>query len=171
MALIVFFLKIPSISLFLNKIAKPLLKVNLAYSIQNLSRFGNHFIGITVYNNIGITDKEGPEMKELTKLEELVMMAIWRLKDDAYGVNIKNKVKEIGGREYFYNTLYTTFDQLARKGYVSKHFGEPSAVRGGKRKVYFRISKEGRCALESAYNRHSRVWAGIKDDSFRREYS
>ena len=110
-------------------------------------------------------------MKELTKLEELVMIAIWRLNDDAYGVKIKNKVKEIGGKEYFYNTLYTTFDQLTRKGYISKHFGEPSTVRGGKRKVYFRISKEGRGALENAFMRQNRLWAGINEESFRKEYS
>lgn len=112
-------------------------------------------------------------MKELTKLEELVMMAIWRLegKDDAYGVKIKNKVKEIGGREYFYNTLYTTFDQLTRKDYITKHFGEPSAVRGGKRKVFFHTTKKGRTALENAFMRHRRIWAGIDEDSFRKEYS
>ena len=110
-------------------------------------------------------------MKELTKLEELVMIAIWRLKDESYGVKIKNKVKEIGSREYFYNTLYTTFDQLTRKGYLSKHFGEPSAVRGGKRKVYFQITKEGRSALEMAFKRHNRIWAGINEGSFRRDFS
>jgi len=131
----------------------------------------NHFIGITVYINIGITDKEEIKMKELTKLEELIMMAIWRLKDDAYGVKIKNKVKEIAAKEYFYNTLYTTFDQLTRKGYITKHFGDPSAVRGGKRKVYFHITKEGRSALENAFKRHRRIWAGINEESFRKEYS
>jgi PadR family transcriptional regulator PadR len=110
-------------------------------------------------------------MKDLTKLEELVMMSIWRLEDDAYGVKIKNKVKEIGGREYFYNTLYTTFDQLTRKRYITKHFGEPSAVRGGKKKVYFHITKEGRGALENAFKRHSRIWAGIDEKSFREGYS
>jgi PadR family transcriptional regulator PadR len=110
-------------------------------------------------------------MKDLTKLEELVMMAIWRLKDDAYGVKIKDKVKEIAGREYFYNTLYTTFDQLTRKAYINKHFGDPSAVRGGKRKVYFHITKEGRRALEYAFKRHNRIWAGINEKSFQKEYS
>lgn len=108
-------------------------------------------------------------MKELTKLEELVMMAIWRLEDNAYGVEIKKKVKEIGGREYFYNTLYTTFDQLTRKCFITKHFGEPSAVRGGKSKVYFHITEKGRSALENAFMRHNRIWAGIDDKSFRKE--
>jgi PadR family transcriptional regulator PadR len=109
-------------------------------------------------------------MKELTKLEELIMMAIWRLQDDAYGVEIKSKVKEIGGKEYFYNTLYTTFDQLTRKGYITKHFGEPSTIRGGKRKVYFHITKDGRAALENAFKRQSQVWAGITEESFRKDY-
>lgn len=110
-------------------------------------------------------------MKELTKLEELVMMAIWRLKDDAYGVKIRKKVKEIGGREYFYNTLYTTFEQLTRKGFITKHFGEPSSVRGGKRKVFFHITKEGIRALENAFKRHTRIWAGIDEESFQKDYS
>lgn len=114
--------------------------------------------------------KRSPEVKELTKLEELVMVAIWRLKDEAYGVEIKNKVKEIGGKEYFYNTLYTTFDQLARKRYITKHFGEPSAVRGGKKKVFFHVTKVGRNALRNAFRRNSRIWAGINEESFRREY-
>ena len=129
--------------------------------------YGNHFIGITVYIISVLPIKRISNMKELTKLEELVMLAIWRLEDEAYGVRIKTKVKEIGSREYFYNTLYTTFDQLARKGLITKHFGEPSAVRGGKRKIYFQITKEGRGALEKAFKRHSRVWAGITEESFR----
>lgn len=109
-------------------------------------------------------------MKELTKLEELVMLAIWRLEDEAYGVRIKKMVREIGGREYFYNTLYTTFDQLARKGHITKHAGEPSAARSGKRKVFFHMTKEGRGALENAFRRNSRIWAGINKESFRKQY-
>ena len=108
-------------------------------------------------------------MKDLTNLEELVMLAIWRLKDDAYGVEIKSKIKEISGKEYFYNTLYTTFEQLARKAYISKHFGEPSAVRGGKRKVYFKMTQQGFNALENAFRRHRLIWAGIDKDSFQKE--
>lgn len=110
-------------------------------------------------------------MKDLTKLEELVMLAIWRLRDEAYGVEIKKKVKDISGKEYFYNTLYTTFDQLARKAYISKHFGDPSAVRGGKRKVYFRITNLGFRALENAYKQNHMLWSGVDEGSFRKEVS
>ena len=110
-------------------------------------------------------------MKELTKLEEVVMIAIWNLGDDTYGVKIKKKVHEITGKEYFYNTLYTTFDQLIRKGFIVKDYGEPTAVRGGKRKVFFQITKEGMVALENAFERQSRVWGGITKEALKKEYA
>ena len=54
-------------------------------------------------------------MKELTKTEETILIAIWRLKDNAYGVTIKNQIKKVTKRDYLYNTLYTTLEQLVRK--------------------------------------------------------
>ena len=108
-------------------------------------------------------------MKDLTKLEELVLMSIWRLGEDAYGVMIKRHVARLAGREYQYNTLYTTFDQLTRKGFINKLFGEPTAVRGGKSKVFFLITRQGIKALESAFLHNSRVWEGISIDSFQKE--
>jgi PadR family transcriptional regulator, regulatory protein PadR len=105
-------------------------------------------------------------MKDLTKLEELVLMSIWRLGDDAYGVKIKRHVKKLAGKEYLYNTLYTTFDQLTRKGFINKLFGEPTAIRGGKSKVFFLITRQGIKALENAYLYNSRVWGGVTIDSF-----
>ena len=110
-------------------------------------------------------------LKDLSKLEELVMIAIWHLRDNAYGVTIKIKVLELSGKAYFYNTLYTTFDQLTRKGYITKHFGQPTAVRGGKRKVYFKITTDGMNALKNSYERHSKVWKGITNKSFTRDYN
>lgn len=105
---------------------------------------------------------------ELTKLEELVLMAIWRLGEDAYGVKIKKQVRNLAGREYLYNTLYTTFDQLNRKGFTTKHFGDPTSVRGGKSKVFFRITRQGIKALETAYQHSSRIWEGITTESFQK---
>ena len=105
-------------------------------------------------------------MIEITRLEEIVLIAIWNLKEDAFGVNIKRAVHELMGKEYFYNTLYTTFDQLIRKGLIIKGFGEPTAVRGGKRKVFFRLTKDGQWALREAYEKQRRVWAGFAKETF-----
>lgn len=104
-------------------------------------------------------------MIEMTKLEEIVLLAIWNLKEDAYGVNIKKTVHELMGKEYFYNTLYTTFDQLIRKELIIKGFGEPTPVRGGKRKVFFQLTKDGQRALNEAYKNQRRIWAGFAKES------
>lgn len=105
-------------------------------------------------------------MKELSKLEEVVMIAVWRLKDDAYGVRIKKLVSELTGRDYLYNTLYTSFEQLIRKEYLTKHFSEPEAVRGGKRKVFFNLTDTGVKALQTAWERQEKIWTGITEESF-----
>jgi hypothetical protein len=105
-------------------------------------------------------------MIELTKMEEIVLIAIWNLGEDAFGVNIKKKVHQLTGREYFYNTLYTTFDRLIRKAYIIKGFGNPSPVRGGKRKVFFRLTKSGKNALKYAFERNLRIWSGFSNDTF-----
>lgn len=106
-------------------------------------------------------------MKDLTQLEEIVMIAIWSLKDEANGVSIKKMVNEMSGKNYFYNVVYTTFEQLVRKGFVTKYYGEPTAVRGGKRKVFFKMTDTGLQALERAYERQNRIWSGITKDAIK----
>ena len=106
-------------------------------------------------------------MKDLTKPEETVLLAILHLKDEAYGVTIKNQVKKVTNREYLYSTLYTTLEQLVKKGYISKRFGDPSPERGGKRKIFFNLTEDGVLALENAFLKQKSVWAGITEETFR----
>jgi len=105
-------------------------------------------------------------MKDLTKTEEIILISIWRLKKNAYGVTIKKEIKEIANREYLYSTLYTTLDQLVNKKYISKRYGDPSPVRGGKRKIFFDIKKSGIEALQKSFTKQKNIWAGISDSSF-----
>ncbi len=107
-------------------------------------------------------------MKDLTKPEETVLLAIWRLDDDAYGVTIKNHIHKAAGREYLYSTLYTILEQLVRKGLIAKRYGDPSPERGGKRKIFFDITKEGFQALQEAFHKQKSIWAGITESSFSR---
>ena len=107
-------------------------------------------------------------MKELTKIEETVLIAIWRLREETYGVNIQEQISATTGRAYLYSTLYTTLVQLVRKGYLVKKYGEPTAVRGGKRKLYFQLTETGLDALKRAFETHKSVWDGINDESFQK---
>ena len=102
-------------------------------------------------------------MQELTIQEEIILTAIWRLKEEAYGVLIRKNVAEITNKQMMYGTLYNTLSQLLRKGYVSKSKGEPTAARGGRSKMYYHITSEGLKALQHTRDLHRSIWRGIPE--------
>ncbi len=105
-------------------------------------------------------------MKELTKIEEILLLAIWRLKDDAYGVKIRKYVSQIMGKDFTYGNLYSALSQLAKKKYVKKTLGEPTADRRGRRKIYYTVSPEGVKALKTAREMNEKMWEGLSDYAF-----
>jgi PadR family transcriptional regulator PadR len=88
-------------------------------------------------------------MKTLTLDESIFLAAILILEDGAYGVAVRRKVLEMAGKSVSYGTLYSHLDQLFRKGYVTKSLGRPSAERGGRSKIYYRVLPAGLKALKS----------------------
>lgn len=105
-------------------------------------------------------------MKELTKIEEILLLAIWRLKDDAYGVKIRQYVSQIIGKEFTYGNLYSALSQLSKKKYVKKAMGEPTADRRGRRKIYYTVSSAGVKALRTAREMNQKMWEGVSDYAF-----
>jgi PadR family transcriptional regulator PadR len=102
-------------------------------------------------------------MKELTKSEELLLLAVLRLKDGAYGVSIKRKLLETSEKVFPYGTLYFILDQLTNKGYVIRSAGLPTPERGGRSKTYYHLTQEGKAALSRAYEMQQKVWKGFVD--------
>ena len=102
-------------------------------------------------------------MNYLTKSEEILLLAIWRLKEDAYGVKIRKQVMEVTQQNYTYGTLYSALDQMVRKGYASKSIGEPTKERGGRRKIYYQITPTGVEALKQTRKLEITIWDGISD--------
>jgi PadR family transcriptional regulator PadR len=84
----------------------------------------------------------------LGQFEELVLLALVRLRGNAYGVTIRREIAERTGRGVSFGAVYTTLERLERKGYVSSRMGEPTPERGGRAKRYFRIEAPGIRALE-----------------------
>lgn len=105
-------------------------------------------------------------MKLLSRSEEIVLLAIWRLNDNAYGVTIRQQVSQVTGHEWAFGAVYVALDTLTRKGFVNKWIGEPTAARGGRRKCYYRMSQEGKYALKQIRNVHRAVWADVPDYAF-----
>ena len=102
-------------------------------------------------------------MEILTLNEEILLLTILRLKENAYGVTIMQKMMETTGKKIVYGTLYNSLDVLVRKGYVLTHKGEPTAERGGRSKVYYRLTETGKEALRQSREFHASLWEGIAE--------
>ena len=59
-------------------------------------------------------------MKEISRAEEMVLLAIWRLADESYGVTIRKQIRKDTGKDYTYGTLYGLLRQMDHKGFVKK---------------------------------------------------
>lgn len=105
-------------------------------------------------------------MTLLSRVEEMYMVAIWELKDDAYGVTIKKQVSQKTGKIISYGGLYFALDQLVKKGLVTKTPGEPTAKRGGRTKFYYTLTKYGKEALRATYEHQKSLWDGVRELAF-----
>ena len=106
-------------------------------------------------------------MKSLTVLEESVLLAIFRLKKDAYSVTIHLKILEMTGKDMIIGTLFNVLKQLHRKGYVQKRKGKPPQDKGGKSIMFYSVSEEGLNALEQTRKMHNRIWADVNKVSYK----
>ena len=93
--------------------------------------------------------------------ELLVLLALIRLGDDAYGVPISEAIEQSSGREVSIGSVYITLDRLSEKGLVSSRVGEPTAERGGRAKTYFRITAKGLREVRQAQRTLTALWKGV----------
>jgi PadR family transcriptional regulator PadR len=93
--------------------------------------------------------------------ENMNNLSILRVEENAYGVSIKIQIKELTGDDWNYGLLYATLDQLVKKGLLIKKEGKPMPERGGRRKIYYTISRGGRRALGEAYRLNVALWDGV----------
>ncbi len=108
-------------------------------------------------------------MKELTKVEEILLVTIWRLSEQAYGVKIRQHVSRVLGKELTYGNLYSALHQLTAKKYVVKTLGESVPSRRGRRRIFYSVSPGGLEALENARLMNDKLWTGISDFAFNRD--
>jgi PadR family transcriptional regulator PadR len=105
-------------------------------------------------------------VKELTLSEIIFLLAIWRLEDNAYGVTIRKQIAKVTSKTYTYGTLYSALDQLFKKGYVIKSAGPSTPERGGRSKIYYKLTKEGLKALKASRELQKTIWRGIPELTF-----
>ena len=98
---------------------------------------------------------------KLTRAEELILVVILKLGDNAYGVSIREQIHRDTGEKWSFASIYQPLDKLARKEFVRKIKGAPTAERGGKSKFYYEVTFEGKKALLEIRKAYDSVWAGV----------
>jgi DNA-binding PadR family transcriptional regulator len=94
--------------------------------------------------------------------ELVVLLALIRLGDDAYGVPIAAAIEASSGRNVAVARVYITLDRLERKGLVQSRLGEPTPERGGRAKTYFRVTAEGLRETRRARQTLIQLWGGVR---------
>ena len=87
------------------------------------------------------------------------MLAVWRLRDNAYGVTIRAFVSESTGYPWSIGAVYAPLYRLEKKGLVVSNPGEPTPLRGGRSKIYYELTPEGKRALLKIKRVHDVLWA------------
>jgi len=103
-------------------------------------------------------------MKLLSRSEEIILLTILKLKDNAYGVSIREQIYCDTGDRWSFASIYTPLDKLTRKKYVRKYKGDPTPERGGKSKYIYEITQDGRAALAGILAAHERIWSNVTPD-------
>src|SRR5262245_342943 len=97
----------------------------------------------------------------LGEFELLVLLAILRLDDDAYGVTIRDALESETSREVALGAIYKTLGRLEDKGYISSRLGDPTPQRGGRRKKLYRLEAVGSGAMKQGMAGLSRLTGGL----------
>ena len=98
----------------------------------------------------------------LGSLEHIVLLAVMRLGENAYGITVRRDIEEATGRDLSIGAVYATLTRLESKGFVKSSTGEPTAERGGRAKRYFRVTADGKRTLQSTQELIKKMSAGIK---------
>lgn len=97
----------------------------------------------------------------LTDFELIVLLAVLRLGDDAYGVTIAKEIEDTGRRTVLLGAIYAALNRLEANALVASAHGDPTAVRGGRSKRYFTVTPMGLRAVKNAQRTFTALWSGI----------
>jgi PadR family transcriptional regulator, regulatory protein PadR len=97
----------------------------------------------------------------LGEFEHIVLIALLRLGDRAYGVTVRQEIETRAKREVSIGAIYATLDRLEAKGYVKSRLGEPTSERGGRSKRFFQVTAKGMTAVNRTHRTLQRLTAGL----------
>ncbi len=100
------------------------------------------------------------------EFEEVVLLTVAILYENAYGISIKEEIEKRLKRKVSVGAMRTALNRLEKKGFLISEFGEATAVRGGKRKRFFKVTPYGKDALERVMETRKQLWDAIPSIAF-----
>ena len=97
----------------------------------------------------------------LTDFELMILLAILRVGEEAYGVPIGREIESATNRPVTRASIYTALDRLQRMGLVASSLGDPTPERGGRAKRFFRVTADGIRAVKEAQRAFATMWKGL----------
>ena len=102
-------------------------------------------------------------MRILSRKEELILLAVWKLQDGegAYGVTIRAYIERMTGLRWLFGAIYSPLARLVKSGLVEDDESDPLPERGGRRKVLYRLTDEGKSALLKVKELSNSLWEDV----------
>ncbi len=100
-------------------------------------------------------------MKLLSRQEEMVLLSIWRLGEEAYGVTIREFISKATGKYWSIGSIYVPLDRLIEKGFIECFYKDSYNRKGGRRKRFYKVSSLGLEALEEVLELQKTLWSGF----------
>jgi PadR family transcriptional regulator PadR len=101
-------------------------------------------------------------MKYLTRQEELVLLSVFRLKENAYLISIQGHLNHYTDKDWSISSVYIPLSRLEKRGYLKTAIGEVTEKRGGKAIKYYQATKIGLKALAELEAINATMWSGVK---------
>ena len=102
-------------------------------------------------------------MKFLSRIEEIILIAIWKLQNDAYGMSIREQVAKDTGVSFLSGAIYAPLGRLLNNGYVISEKGDPMPERGGRHRIYYRLTGLGKEKLIAIQAVNKSLWDGVPE--------
>lgn len=106
----------------------------------------------------------------LSRTDEMILLAVWRLEDNAYGVTIAEMLTSTSGKKWNLGGIYVPLERLKKKGYLTSTLGKSTKKRGGRSKRLYRLTKQGLHVLIATKVREQTIWDGISVSSLEKGY-
>ena len=97
----------------------------------------------------------------ISNFELMVMLALIRIGDEAYGVPISEEIESHSGHDVAVGSVYAALDRLQKRGLVASRLGEPTAERGGRAKRHFKVTGQGMRVVRDTRQTLVRLWQGV----------